>query len=96
MSKTFFTALGRQFMRKQASRLPWPVVLQALRKKDLLPGIVPRLPFLEPDEEPTELPELESEPEPEIIPVPIAIPVANVEPAPELPPKRKSEGETVS
>lgn len=87
MSRTFFNALGRSLMRKHASRIPWPALVQTLRKKELLPGMVPRLPFLEP------------EPEPEIIPVPIEVPVpvpvekSEGEPAPEPRPKSKPESE---
>jgi hypothetical protein len=81
MSRTFFNALGRSFMRKHASRLPWPTLVQALRQKELLPDIVPRLPFLES--------------EPEVIPVPVEVPVPveedEEEPAPEPRPKSKPE-----
>jgi hypothetical protein len=92
VSNAFFTALGRTFLRKQAMRVPWPHLVQMLRKKELLPGAVPTLPFLEPD----------PEPEPEVIPVPVAVPVPTEkeEPeeklAPEQRPKPKSEGEQAS
>jgi hypothetical protein len=85
MSRTFFNALGRSFMRKHAARVPWPSIVQTLRHKELLPDALPRLPFLEP--------------EPEIIPVPVAVPVPaekEEEPAPEPRPKSKSEGEEAS
>lgn len=99
MSNAFFTALGRRFMRKHAMRVPWPHIVQTLRKKELLPGLVPTLPFLEP--EPEAPPEPEALPEPEVIPVPIAVPVpAEKEQeeilAPEQRPKPKSEGERES
>ncbi len=84
---TFFTALGRHFMYKQAMRVPWPQLVQTLREKHLLPDFVPAIPYVEPEE-------------PEILPVPVAVPVPALSEkeqeemlALEQRPKSKSKGE---
>lgn len=74
-------------MQKHAGRVPWALMLNKLREEDVLPAVIPRLPFIE------------SEP----IPVPVepigpAIPeefleAKEEEPAPEPRPKSKPKGE---
>jgi len=81
VSNAFFTALGRHLLQKQASRIPWATVLHGLRKKELLPGFVPRLPFIEPEPLP--------EPIGPAIPEEVIEELAKEEPALETPPKVK-------
>jgi hypothetical protein len=89
MSRTFFNALGQHFLQKHAGRVPWGLMLSKLREHEVIPEVIPRLPFVE---------------EPELIPIPIepigpAIPEellepeAKEEPAPEPRPKSKPKGE---
>lgn len=89
--KTFFTALGHHFLQKRASRLPWPVVIQALREDQLMPAFIPRIPFIEPEP----LPPIEFLPPLLSAPPPIDQ-KKEEKSAPESPLTRKPEGGTPS
>ena len=90
MSRTFFNALGRHFMQKQAGRVPWVHILNKLREQDVMPAVVPHLPFIE---EPLPVP---VEPIGPAIPEELLVAKEEAEePAPEPRPKSKSkDGET--
>ena len=90
MSRTFFNALGHHFLQKHAGRVPWSLVLNKLREHDVLPGIVPRLPFVEPDPI-----SVLTEPIGPAIPEEL-LEAKEEEPAPEPRPKSKPKGEETS
>ena len=106
MSRTFFHALGRSLMRKQASRMPWPHVIQTLRQRNMLPEMFPHLPYFEPDVATSQQPEIPPDapapPEipPEILaellrqeqlPVPLSMPTEKEVPEPRPPPRPGDE-----
>lgn len=85
--KTFFTALGHHFLQKHANRLPWPMIVHALREDQLMPAFIPRIPFIEPEP----LPPIEMLPPPAPASEPLPEKKEEEKSAPESPPKRKPE-----